>query len=171
MIYIGIDPGAQGGIAAIMRQDGVDQVVAFSAMLRTEESVWRLLQSMQSSYRGTMTVIEEVGGYIGEGQPGSRAFKFGQSYGMLRGMMAAAGLLTNGKLLSVRPQQWQKDLGIPPRKKRMTKGGGETKYQFKSRLKRVAKERFPGLRITRATADALLLALWLRDHGKEHFGL
>ena len=54
----------------------------------------------------------------------------------------------------VTPKRWQRALGIAPR------GRTETKVQWKSRLKDFAQRRFPDIKVTLATADALLLALY-----------
>ena len=69
------------------------------------------------------------------------SFSFGRGYGNLEMALTAAGI----PFERVRPQVWQKALGC------MTKGD-------KNVSKRKAQELFPQLKITHATADALLLA-------------
>lgn len=193
--YIGIDPGGSGGIAIIRTSRGgsVEAVptpeceVELWNLIRgwvQSETVYSCKDGFECEVYG---VVEKVGGFIpGErggsgmtGQPGSAMFKFGQSYGTLR--MAAIG---NGVDLSeVTPQAWQKALSIPPRRRHtgtaphvVTKGknrgktiqkkvGGESDTEFKNRLKARAQELFPGVKVTLATADALLLAEYcLRKH-------
>jgi hypothetical protein len=100
----------------------------------------------------SFAVIEKVGGYIGKPQPGSAMFKFGMSYGGLRMALIAAGI----SFLEVTPQQWQKTLGVSTKKKNETKG------KFKNRLKALAQQIFPSVKVTLATADALLLAEYAR---------
>jgi hypothetical protein len=56
----------------------------------------------------------------------------------------------------VSPQTWQKQMGIRPRAKT------ESKNDHKNKLLAAAQRLFPGPRITKATADALLLAEYLR---------
>ena len=55
-------------------------------------------------------------------------------------------------------QEWQGGLSIPPR----DKSKKETTSQFKSRLACIAKDMFPNDRVINQTADALLIAEYLR---------
>ncbi len=150
-IYIGIDPGASGGLAFIYN----DQVTAFS-MPKTERDIWdAVYDELAATDADTrrFAVIERVGGFIaGNPSPGSAMFKFGHSYGGLR--MALVG--NDVPFDDVTPQKWQKALGITPRNKE------ESKPQFKNRLKARAQLLFPKLRVTLDTADALLLAEFCR---------
>ena len=73
------------------------------------------------------------------------AFTFGEGFGWLCMALTAAGIPWR----TVRPQAWQKELGC------LTKGD-------KNVSKRKAQALFPELTITHATADALLIAEWLR---------
>lgn len=97
-------------------------------------------------------VIERVSGYVGEAQPGSAAFKFGQSYGGLRMALVAAGI----PFEEVTPQVWQRKMGVTPRRK------DESKTAWKNRLKAKAQQLYPGVKVTLATADALLLVEYCR---------
>jgi hypothetical protein len=87
--------------------------------------------------------LEEVGGYTGKAQPGSAMFTFGRNTGFLIGAIMALGF----RLEMVRPQVWQKVMGC------MTKGD-------KNVSKRKAQELFPSMKVTHATADALLIAAY-----------
>ena len=69
------------------------------------------------------------------------AFTFGRGLGQLEGIITALGL----PLERIAPQVWQKALGC------LSKGD-------KNVTKRKAQELFPSLKITHATADALLIA-------------
>ena len=149
MIYLGIDPGASGGLASIVTEGGA------TAMPATERDVWEWIR-LWSSVGGkgnAFAVIEKVGGYIaGAAHPGSAMFKFGQSYGGLRMALVAAGIPFD----EITPQRWQKEIGIAPRKQTESKG------QFKNRLKAKAQQLFPKVKVTLATADALLIAEYAR---------
>lgn len=150
-IYIGVDPGASGGLAFI-RGDEVDLV----PMPDTERDVWDSIVDVLLCYQTppkSFAMIERVGGYIaGNPSPGSSMFKFGRSYGGLR--MALVG--NDVPFEDATPQKWQKGMGITPRAKT------ESKTQFKNRLKAKAQLLFPKLNVTLATADALLLAEYCR---------
>ncbi len=149
--YLGIDPGASGGLALIH-----GGLVELSAMPATEEDVYNwLIAPVPGRNGGNVTkvaVIEKVQGFIGNAHPGSAMFKFGMSYGGLRMALIAARI----PFTEVTPAAWQKKLGITPR------GKDEEKRVFKNRLKARAQQLYPGAGVTLATADALLLASYCR---------
>lgn len=97
-------------------------------------------------------VLEQVGGYVGQGQPGSAMFSFGAAYGHMEMALAAAGIPYE----TVQPARWQKGLKIPGRKK------DEGKTAWKNRLKARAQMLFPRVKVTLAVADALLIAEYCR---------
>lgn len=142
--YIGIDPGKSGGIAILY----MDEVIA----AKTPVTPADIYSHLKTYSRKCTAVIEQVGGYIGEGQPGSAMFNFGRGVGHLEMALLACGIPAE----SVPPRKWQKAMGISSRKKT------ETKAQWKSRLKSVAQRLFPSENVTLATADALLIAEYCR---------
>ena len=95
-------------------------------------------------------VLEQVGGFVGKGQPGSAMFKFGEHFGFIKGVVQTLGI----KLVLVRPQTWQKDFGLG------TAANCASKSDWKNKLKAEAQRRFPHLPVTLATADALLILEW-----------
>ena len=78
----------------------------------------------------------------------SAMFNFGVGYGLLLGFLIVSGI----PFEKVHPNVWQRRLGIPPRGRR------ETKTDYKNRLKNFAAGLFPAVKVTHATADALLIA-------------
>lgn len=161
-LYIGIDPGAKGGIASILVTTSGTEVVKAFPMPDTEREVWHIVWNLKNAASPTprnistfkiRALIEQVQGYVGKGannegkQPGSSAFKFGMSYGGLRMALVAASI----PFEKVPPATWQSALEIPPR-------GDKSKSQHKNVLKARAQELFPNIKVTLATADALLLA-------------
>ena len=88
-------------------------------------------------------VIEQVGPMPGNGVTGM--FKFGMNYGFLRGLLTAFDIPFD----EARPQKWQKAMGC------MSKGD-------KNVTKAKAQQLHPELKITHATADAILLAEYAR---------
>jgi hypothetical protein len=149
--WLGLDPGASGGLA-LLGWDG--SVETFALANATDRQVWDWLILIKPSF----AAIEKVGGYIGVGQPGSAMFQFGRSTGKLIGFLVAADI----PFEEVPPQRWQRDLGITPRKKASKKGAGESKTEFKRRLRSRAEALFPKARITNDVADSLLIAEWCR---------
>lgn len=149
MRYIGIDPGKNGGIAVL---DADGQVFSAVKMPETEGDLLQHLQERNwgPGSGGTRAVLEAVNaGVFGGGKSGRMgvvsAFTFGRGYGSLRMALIAANIPFD----EVRPQKWQEVIGC------RTKGD-------KNVSKRRAQELFPNLKITHATADALLLAEYCR---------
>lgn len=171
--YLGIDPGASGGMAFIF-----NGATTTTKMPVSDREIWNWIKHLKSFFESEpFAVIEKVGGFIaGNPAPGSAMFNFGKSYGGLLMALTAAGI----PFEEVPPQRWLKGMNIPTRqphdKKRtvvITKGknkgktreeryGGETTSDFKNRLKRKAEQLFPELEITLAVADAILIAEYCR---------
>lgn len=137
---IGIDPGKSGAIAIIYPNGD-----SFAWNFDSEFDTLELLRDIKKSENKLSCYMEEVGGFIGKKQPGSRMFSFGNNYGFLRGILMAEGISTE----LVRPQKWQKGLsGL----------SGLKDTQRKRALKEHACRLFPKLKPTLKTCDALLIA-------------
>lgn len=155
--FIGIDPGVNGGMA-VTWPDGSTEAIA---MPKNEQTVWdwfdTLAVASDCDHVGIFATIELVGGYVKRegGNPGSAMFTFGRSYGALRMALVAAGI----PFEAVRPQAWQKALGL-------SRSKGMKPTAWKNLLKTRAQELFPDLNVTKSTSDALLLA----RHGKMKWG-
>jgi hypothetical protein len=152
-VYIGIDPGASGGLAAL----SPTFVLNYDPMPETERDIFDWLHALGESavIHPRFAVIEKVGGFIkGNPAPGSAMFKFGVGYGGLRMALIACGI----PFEEVTPQKWQKALGVTPR----DNNGNESKSSHKNRLKAKAQQLFPGEKITLAVCDALLIAEYCR---------
>ena len=147
MIVMGIDPGKSGGIAVIA--DG--QAEAWK-MPDTERDILDLIASTGAE----LAVMEKVGATPQMGVVS--AFQFGYSSGVLRAAVLAARV----RLELVAPSTWQRAFGLVVRGRRLAKGDTAKKNRNKAR----AQEMFPGLKITHATADALLLAEYGRRLGR-----
>lgn len=142
---IAFDPGKNGGVAFGL--EGRDPAVA--KLGETPDEIAAQLRSIiQDSPENVRirTVVEQVGGYAGQRLPGSAMFNFGASYGSVLGALAVLGLSPK----RIPPQVWQKKLDIGTR-------GLLSKTQWKNKLKATAASLYPSLKITLATADALLL--------------
>lgn len=138
--FLGIDPGASGGIAILA--DGKEPYAI--KMPETERDVWDTIRGFRAwSDRDVIAVIESVHAMPKQGV--TSTFTFGKGYGGLRMALIAAAI----PFREVQPRDWQKALGC------LT--GGD-----KNISKAKAQQLFPSLKITHATADALLLAEWLR---------
>lgn len=144
---IAIDPGANGGIAALCG----DRAEAWP-MPKTEGEVAALIESLSNPLDGKpVCYLEKVGGFIaGHAAPGSAMFNFGRNYGFILGSLAALGVRT----ALVPPQAWQKALGLG-------KSAGD-KAAWKNKLKAEAWRLYPANRPTLKTADALLILEYAR---------
>lgn len=139
MIHFGVDPGKSGAIAAL--QDG--RFVSWIKGDATERDIHDWL--LQFDTQGARAVVERVHASPQMGTVSS--FTFGMSYGFLRGMLVAV----NVPFLEVTPQKWQKAMGC------LTKGD-------KNVSKSKAQQLWPGVKITHANADAMLIAEYSRLH-------
>lgn len=152
-MWMGIDPGKSGGIATIytpaidLAGDGQD--VCVYKMPESDRDLLRIVDGDLSCYC-YLAAIESVHSMPGQGV--KSMFAFGEQFGRVKMVCAALDI----PFELVRPQMWQKALGITPRKK------NESKPQFKRRLVDRAKSLFPGVQVTLQTADALLLAEYAR---------
>lgn len=188
MRYIGIDPGASGGIACLL---DVSSLVSIDCLLPTglppvpvTDNMSVILTSMPDTkydilelfkYYGphgplstaVSACIEKVGGYIGGGPPcpvcrQPRNRSPGSSmfkFGEGYGALQAFLIATDISSEEVTPQKWQKAMGISTKKK------SESKTEFKNRIKSRAQAIYPSLKITLATCDALLIATyWKRKN-------
>lgn len=140
---IAIDPGANGGIAALC----ADGRAEAWPMPQTEGEVADLMESLLNPLDGPpVCYIEKVGGFIaGHAAPGSAMFNFGRNYGFVLGVLAALRIRT----VLVTPQFWQRALGLG-------KSAGD-KAAWKRKLKAEAWRLYPQLKPTLKTADALLI--------------
>ena len=142
-ITIGIDPGANGGIAWI----DYNGKACVEKIPDTLQDLWELICDITSYPKSSIdgrsykAYIEQVASSPQMGVVS--AFSFGRGYGNLEMALTAAGI----PFERVRPQVWQKALGC------MTQGN-------KNVSKSKAQELFPDRKVTHATADALLIAYY-----------
>lgn len=86
------------------------------------------------------------------------AFKFGQNYGLLRGVLISCNIPFH----QATPAKWKGTLGLK-------KKDNESQSQFKARSREMAQRLYPKTngRITNATAEALLLVHYYEQHVKK----
>lgn len=137
MIFIGIDPGKSGGIAVIR-----GAVCSAWKMLETDSDTLNMLKD-HAGLGQCFALLERVHAMPGQGV--TSTFTFGEGFGKLQMALTAAKI----PYAFVTPQKWQKALGC------LTKGD-------KNVSKAMAQRLFPDLKVTHATADALLIAEYNR---------
>lgn len=131
---IAIDPGKLGAIAVY-----IDGTVEAYPMPPTPTDIFSLLEEMS---KNSVCYLERV-----HGMPKQKGmFTFGQGYGWLEMALLALEIPT----VSVTPQKWQRSLELGVK-------SNMTDTQRKNKLKARAQQLYPHLKITLATADALLI--------------
>lgn len=145
MSYLAIDPGAAGGIAW-MDRDGTVQAVKMPEGMTAQVDFLRVLAIDQPEI---IAVMEKVGGYM-PGNSGPAAATFARHCGNLDAALYAISI----SVRPVAPNTWMKAMGVPSKL---------TKPERKAHLKEKAARRFPHLKVTMATADALMMLAWAVD--------
>lgn len=120
-------------------------------MPKTDGDVLCLLRDLTPDPARAMAFVERVGGFVGRPQPGSRAFTFGRGYGFLTGVLQERGV----RVELVLPRTWQKRFNLG------TVSACASPADWKRKLCAEAQRRYPALKVTLGTADALLIL----DHG------
>lgn len=155
MTIVAIDPGKSGGIA--WQIDG--GLPAAIKMPETEadicEEICAITSSTPLAYRPTqcLAIIEEVSSGVIPGRAVAMS-KLNANAAFIRGVLCAL----NVRMILVRPRKWQGHFSLGG-----TRAGFGSDTEWKNKLKAEAQRRFPGLKVTLSTADALLLL----DYGKE----
>lgn len=155
-LYFGIDPGVSGGVA-VLSESG--SVIVLVPMPKTPQDLIGCLKSPgepRMIREGAYAVLERV--WCSPQMGVVSAFTFGQNVGALKQALAAVGIPYD----EVLPSTWQRAMGCRVGPSRAGGGRGGNKNITKAR----AQALFPGLRVTHATADALLLAEYARRYDR-----
>lgn len=147
-MLLAIDPGLSGGLAVHRPDAGAS---AFP-MPPTEGDVVDTLRSLLVE-GVTHAWVENVPWVTGGKVSPASTGKLQRNVGVLHGALLALGIPHT----LVAPQDWQKPLRLG------TRSGCATSTEWKNKLKAEAQRRFPGLTVTLATADALLLLDYARN--------
>lgn len=137
LLFIGVDPGKTGAIAAITGTGKAAHVLRLGKL--TESDICNGLVDLWRDADGGFAFLEFVRSSPQMGV--ASAFTFGQSLGFLRGSLISAGI----PFEEVTPSKWQGALKC--------RSGGD-----KNITKAKAQQLFPDIKITHAIADALLIA-------------
>lgn len=107
MKFIGIDPGASGAIAAL-ETDYPDEGLTSVTLCRlsdTEQEVSRFMRSLDPEFvQTTFALIERVHSMPKQGVASS--FKFGQSYGFLRGLLTCTRFVSRKSHPRLGKRRW-----------------------------------------------------------------
>lgn len=149
--FIAIDPGLSGGIA----WSHSPQHVAAEKMPATEGDIINLLREIVERANIECDDIEAhiEAVPVGMFNRGAACSKLNGNAGFIRG--ALAGLCV--RTLMTRPAHWQKQFQLG------TRSSCASDTVWKNKLKAEAQRRFPNIKVTLATADALLIL----EHGRK----
>lgn len=139
-LYMGVDPG-QSGAVAVIDEEGV--YVGSVRLSLTPRDIADLVELWSKDVK--LCMLEQVHSMPRQGV--ASTFKFGTSFGFCMGVLTCSRIPYE----MVTPHKWQS------RMKCKTKGD-------KNITKAAAQRLFPGLKITHALADALLLAEYARRY-------
>lgn len=144
---LAIDPGAGGGMAWV--EDG--GVVGAEAMPEGMTAMVDWLRAHVAARGGVTAVVERVGYWMPGDHPNA-ATKFARHCGQIEAALYALGIPFD----EVAPGVWMRGLGTLPKEK------SARKREIRERMAR----RYPHLRVTLKTADALGLLTWKLGAGE-----
>lgn len=150
MIYIGIDPGQDGGFA-IIRNDSItcqawDGGCFVDAIRKAKQEMKHVLD--------TVVVVEKVGAMPKQGV--SSTFTFGKSAGFIEGVLTALEMPHQ----LVPPKEWKKEFGL---------------NSDKAKSIEVCKRLFPNVNLKRTERckkdhDGMAEALLMAEYGRRLYG-
>ena len=149
-VFIGIDPGKTGGIAVIFNDKYCVKQCPNTVAEMADELILLNDNDMAPDI-SKYAIIEQVHSF--PGNSGRSMFTFGQGYGQWLGILSTLKI----PYIQVTPHKWMKHYPAVPKNKK----------DRKNHLKHLAQQRFPDVKITLATADAMLLANYLRETNKQ----
>lgn len=139
MLYLGIDPGAHGGLAAVTLEGVIYRVDKLPPTIAETYALFEALAANGQAF----AVLESVHAFPKMGAVS--AFTFGRGFGNLEAMLHCAGIPYD----LVAPQKWQGHMSC------LSRGD-------KNVTKRRAQQLFPKHTVIHAIADALLMAEYCR---------
>lgn len=164
-LFIGIDPGKQGGIAAV-KEDGT---CLFKCVMPLEIDgqtidgvyIFNKFEEWKKKYKAQNIIIylEKVGS-MGKGS-GRSMFTFGEGYGIIKGVIQCAQL----PYVLVTPQTWNKKMWT----------GTDTKLDTKNRSRMAASRLFPTESFlmtdrSKVAHDGVVEARLIAEYGRLNYG-
>lgn len=141
---IAFDPGASGGWA--WQEPYGESVETYS--FKTEADLLEFLIPINPA--GYLAVVEDVPAFVASATSNASSFKLGYNFGFIIGALRAKRFPVE----LVKPKVWQKGLrGLKPKM-----GYTDRKRAIKDNASRL----YPDVKITNATADAVMILDWAR---------
>lgn len=139
MNILGLDPGSDGAMT-VLSPDRRARVFRFKD--KTEQEIAHAI--IAESLEPCRAFLEKVHSMPGQGV--STMFTFGRNLGFLRGVLVGAGI----QFEDVPPQKWQQGVGMGK--------SYPTQQQRKKAATQLAQQLYPGVHITQASGDSVLIA-------------
>ena len=141
---IAFDPGASGGWA--WQEPYGESVETYS--FKTEADLLEFLIPINPA--GYLAIVEDVPAFVASATSNASSFKLGYNFGFIIGALRAKRFPVE----LVKPKVWQKGLrGLKPKM-----GYTDRKRAIKDNASRL----YPDVKITNATADAVMILDWAR---------
>ena len=147
-IFIGIDPGKSGGYCVIYNDNHYVKPCPNTISDMADELT--LIKEMAPDIP-MYCAIENVHSWRGQGV--RSVWTFAENYGNWLGILATLKI----PYIQVSPHKWMKHFGSLPKEKK----------DRKNKLKHLAQQRYPDLKVTLKVADAILIATYLRETNKQ----
>lgn len=174
-MLIAVDPGASGGVAwstkTAVGDDYSTDIITAQKLPESRGDLITLLRGITQGAAVYTAYIEKVNGF----NPGNQGhtFQFGRNVERPECILETLGV----RIVLVTPQRWQGALGLGHRskpdplprkytkdqKRRYDNADAKCKREWKQKLLGEAQRRFPGVEVTLATADALLILDYARS--------
>ena len=151
-IFIGIDPGKNGGVAVLNEIPDYEAVIAFRCPKTPREMAYTLMATIPEnvSYENVLVTIEHVHAMPKNGVVSM--FSFGQNLGQWEGILGSFEV----NVVYTGPRKWMEHYDCKP---------GMDKRDRKRYLRGLAENLFPNVKMTFNVSDALLIA----NYNKEMF--
>ena len=150
-LFVGIDPGMNGGIAFIKPEMEADYIQAIRCP-KTAYEMARILDvgmaTNKTSPDDVVLFVEHVWSFPGDGRVS--AFRFGYNYGLWKGIAASNEL----DVYNIAPRRWQGTFDIPNNLQ------GRDRKRW---LKEHAESLYPNIKVTFNVGDAILIASYGKD--------
>ena len=149
-IFMGIDPGKNGGVAVINEIPNHENIVSFRCPKTPTEMAYTLVATIPEnvSYRDVLIIIEHVHAMPKNGVVSM--FSFGQNLGQWEGILGAFEF----DVTYTGPRTWMQHYDCKP---------GMDKKDRKRYLRGIAEKLFPNIKMTFNISDALLIANYNKE--------
>lgn len=148
-LYIGIDPGKNGGVCLLNNEGDYYRALAFRCP--DSDSMHKTLLEHMANFKvdfdNIYVAIEKVWAFPSDAR--SSAFKFGFNSGIWMGILYAMDL----NIKEVIPREWMKFYDMPKMDKK----------NRKKWLKELSEKLYPNIKVTYNVSDAILIANYLKE--------